>query len=53
MSNLSFTNVSKVGLSEFFYQYVCAPLESTQVGSEINRNVVREKKEESFTEADV
>ncbi len=25
MSNLSFTNVSKLGLSDFFYQYVCAP----------------------------
>ncbi len=25
MSNLTFTNVSKVGLSENFYQHVCAP----------------------------
>ncbi len=25
MSNLTFTNVSKVGLLEIFYQYVCAP----------------------------
>ncbi len=25
MSNLTFTNVSKVALSKFFYQYVCAP----------------------------
>ncbi len=42
MSNLTFTNVSKVGLSENFYRYVCAPtLHSTLKSRNINK---RDKK---------